>query len=345
MASTRSSARLSSQDSSPAQKDTNGAGVKRKSEADGTSPSSKRGKKGDAKKQKSIEETLKPTTTSEDGGEKQEIIEPLQADETAQEDSNGSKQGGVTDSEMLEAAAQAEDEEGAKIQAAESMDKQQGTGAQEKSAPASGDPKPEESAIEPDARNDEVPSTILEKGLIYFFFRGRVNIDKPEDVQDIARSYIVLRPLPKGASLSEGHIPDDNNCRLLALPKKVLPLSGRDKFMVFVEKAKLSFKDLKENFLTSSDYATQTAGTSHVPAVTPAGEGIYAITTTGRESHLAYMLTVPSELTEVQKDIGSARARQLRDQREEPHCKRPRERKSTAGAGLPQRVRPNLACC
>lgn len=43
--------------------------------------------------------------------------------------------------------------------------------------------------------------------------------------------------------------------------------------------------------------------TSNVPAATPIAEGIYAITSTGRESHLAYHITVP-ELGEVQKDLG-----------------------------------------
>lgn len=31
---------------------------------------------------------------------------------------------------------------------------------------------------------------------------------------------------------------------------------------------------------------------------------MYAITTTGRESHLSYILTVPSEINEVQKELG-----------------------------------------
>ena len=153
-------------------------------------------------------------------------------------------------------------------------------------------------------REASTPSSILEKGIIYFFFRGRVGIDEPSDVGDIARSYIVLRPLPHGAKLGDGPIGDDGNNRLLALPKKVLPLSGRDRFMVFVEKAKTSIEDIKNNVLTSSDYATKTAGTRHTPAATPVGEGVYAITTTGRESHLAYILTIPSELSEVQKDVG-----------------------------------------
>lgn len=144
----------------------------------------------------------------------------------------------------------------------------------------------------------------MEKGVIYFFFRGRVGIDHPSAVNEIARSYIVLRPLPHGAKLSEGEIGDAGNCRLLALPKKVLPGSGRDRFMVFVEKTQQSFEDLKENFLRASDYATKTAGTRHSPAATPVGEGIYAITSTGRQSHLAYILTLPAELDEVQQDIG-----------------------------------------
>lgn len=164
--------------------------------------------------------------------------------------------------------------------------------------------EPSNGAVEPTERDNETPASILEKGIIYFFFRGRVGIDEPSSVNDIARSYMVLRPLPHGAKLGEGEIGDAGNCRLLALPKKVLPVSGKDRFMVFVEKTQMSFKDLKEAFLSGEDYDTKTAGTRHTPAATPIGEGIYAITTTGRESHLAYILTLPTELSEVQRDVG-----------------------------------------
>lgn len=72
-----------------------------------------------------------------------------------------------------------------------------------------------------------------------------------------------------------------------------------------MEKTHTSFKTLKEKFLASSDYDTKTAGTRHTPAATPVAEGVYAITTTGRESHLAYMITLPSDgLGEVQTEIG-----------------------------------------
>ncbi|KAI9727826.1 MAG: hypothetical protein M1834_007973 [Cirrosporium novae-zelandiae] len=165
--------------------------------------------------------------------------------------------------------------------------------------------KPKEGAVIASGREEVVPSNILEKGIIYFFFRGRVGIDEPQEVSDIARSYIVLRPLPHGAKLGDGPISDTGNNRFIALPKKVLPLSHRDRFMLFVEKAKTSLQEIKENHLAGSDYETKTAGTRHTPPATPIAEGIYAITTTGRGSHLAYILTVPSNgLGEVQKDMG-----------------------------------------
>lgn len=121
---------------------------------------------------------------------------------------------------------------------------------------------------------------------------------------DVARSYIVLRPLPAGAALGDGAIEDMKNNRLLALPKKVLPKSGKDKFLTFVEKAGITLDELRKDFMEGSDYSTKTTGTNHTPAVTPIGEGVYAITTTGRETHLAYMLTIPSEIGDVQGEMG-----------------------------------------
>ncbi|RWA05943.1 hypothetical protein EKO27_g9163 [Xylaria grammica] len=161
-----------------------------------------------------------------------------------------------------------------------------------------------ETVEEPGTREDEVPSSILEKGIIYFFFRGRVGIDDPSDVSEIQRSFMVLRPLDKDAKLGAGTIEDAGNIRLIAVPKKVFPRSGRDRWIAFVEKSDTSLRTLREEFLSSSDYETKTAGTRHTPAATPAAEGVYAITMTGRASHLAYVLTLPSELGEVQAELG-----------------------------------------
>ncbi|XDG03805.1 hypothetical protein ABKA04_003420 [Annulohypoxylon sp. FPYF3050] len=160
------------------------------------------------------------------------------------------------------------------------------------------------SAEQEGSREGIVPSSILEKGIIYFFIRGRVGIDEPSSVDDIRRSYVVLRPLSKDAKLGEGTIGDAGNSRLIAIPKKVLPSSGRDRWIAFVEKSHASFQTLKDEFISASDYVTKTAGVRHTPAATPIAEGTYAITSTGRESHLAYIITLPDNLGEVQKEIG-----------------------------------------
>lgn len=152
-------------------------------------------------------------------------------------------------------------------------------------------------------REESLPSNILEKGVIYFFFRGRVGIDDPGSVNDIARSYIILRPLPDGAKLESGPIGDSGRNKMLSLPKKVLPVSPKDRFMTFVEKANASMDDIKDQ-LSASEYATKTVGVRHTPAATPVAEGVYAITKTGRETHLAYIITIPDELNDVQKGIG-----------------------------------------
>ena len=298
------------------------AGNKRKSDT-GTAPTTKRGKKVNGKAQKTIEETMPVEGDDEDSKD----VEMKEDDVT--ETHNG--QGVATTNENANGDADKvmEDQKDAEA------DKDQGLAADTSHEKADSESKMEDAhSIEPEAtsksgevdstengtegrtestkggavkessqREESTPSSILEKGIIYFFFRGRVNIDEPSEINEIARSYIVLRPLPHGGKLGEGAIGDDGNNRLLALPKKVLPTSQRDRFMVFVEKCKSGMEDIK-NTLQSSDYATKTAGTRHTPAATPVAEGVYCITTTGRESHLAYILTIPSELSEVQKDIG-----------------------------------------
>ena len=81
----------------------------------------------------------------------------------------------------------------------------------------------------------------------------------------------------------------------------MLPKSKRDRFLLFVEKPKSSITDLREQF-ASNEYATKTQGTSHTPAAAPFAEGVYVITSTGRESHLAYQITYP-EIGEIQKEV------------------------------------------
>jgi hypothetical protein len=115
-------------------------------------------------------------------------------------------------------------------------------------------------SVIPDAKREAtIPSSIMEKGIIYFFFRSRVNTENPQGIEDIARSYIVLRPLPLGAKIGDGPLQDDGKARLMALPKKMLPKSRTDRFLMFVERAGASIADLRAQF-AGSEYATKTAG-------------------------------------------------------------------------------------
>ncbi|KAJ9296862.1 hypothetical protein DTO271G3_5061 [Paecilomyces variotii] len=152
-------------------------------------------------------------------------------------------------------------------------------------------------------RENIVPSNILEKGIIYFFFRPRVNVEEPHSLNDVARSFCVLRPTPLGATLDKGRV-EAQNCRLLMLPKKKFPTSGRERDMGFVEKAGMSMKDLHEQFIAGGSYETSTRGERTKPEAKPYAEGVYAITSTKRASHLAYILTVPSEAGDIQQDFG-----------------------------------------
>lgn len=100
--------------------------------------------------------------------------------------------------------------------------------------------------------------------------------------------------------------------------------------MTFVEKAGATIEELKEDFMKGSEYSTQTTGVSQTPPVTPLGEGIYVITSTGRESHLAYMLTIPSEIGEIQQDMGLMKKGSYIVSVKNP------EQKGPANASLPQ---------
>ena len=133
---------------------------------------------------------------------------------------------------------------------------------------------------------------ILEKGNIYFFYRARVGVDHPKSAAEIARSFIVLRP----------DADEKKDCRLIALPKKKLPRSGHDRFMAILLNAHVSYDEL--HLFLGADVEGDGEESNKVSVAF--GEGVYALVSTagGRESHLVYSLTVPSELGQVQHELG-----------------------------------------
>lgn len=187
------------------------------------------------------------------------------------------------------------------------------------------------------SQDANVPSNVLEKGIIYFFIRGRVEIDEPRNVNEIARTYMILRPIPKDASLGDGPVHDAATCRLFAVPKKVLPTSGRERLMAFIEKPDASVHELKETFLPGDEHETKTVGTRHTPAATPVAEGVYALTTTGRESHLAYILTLPAEIGDVAKALGLRKRGSFIISTKNPEYPGPAEARLPKGPDFPKK--------
>ncbi|KAJ5918076.1 hypothetical protein N7454_010451 [Penicillium verhagenii] len=157
-----------------------------------------------------------------------------------------------------------------------------------------------------EVRESAVSSSIKEKGIIYFFFRPRVNIEAPQGMGDVARSFFVLRPIPLGAELDDdqGPMDKDARCRLVMLPKKKFPTSSKERDMAFVEKAEQSIIDLQDSFIAGSTYQTATQGERTIEEARPYAEGVYAITSSKRASHLAYQMTIPTKLGEIQENFG-----------------------------------------
>jgi len=108
-----------------------------------------------------------------------------------------------------------------------------GTEKKEDDGPADG-----ATALETDPAREKKTeeSAILEKGLVYFFLRPKVDVAEPESLDEVKRAYMVLRPLPAGAKLADGKLADGGNNRLIAIPKKRLPgPRGHERFLTFVE--------------------------------------------------------------------------------------------------------------
>ncbi|BFZ53170.1 hypothetical protein PYCC9005_000193 [Savitreella phatthalungensis] len=155
--------------------------------------------------------------------------------------------------------------------------------------------------VDKEAKKEEEQSPVLEKGLIYFFYRPKVDLDKIESVVDAQRTYMILRPLPVGAKLESKSVAEEQPIRFIELPKKELPSSG-DRFAAFVTGD--NTLDAVRKRLAEDRYSTKTQGERVLPAARPMGEGVYAIAHIQNTSHLVYQLTLPEELGETQEKFG-----------------------------------------
>jgi hypothetical protein len=151
-------------------------------------------------------------------------------------------------------------------------------------------------------------AVILEAGVFAFFIRGRViGLDEPShdvnSVDDIARSFIMLRPIARATETVKGVIANNHAARVLILPKKVLPSKGK-RFMTFVARANVSEDEIKGELFASFDYDTKTANSRYSPAARQVCEGVYALSSApeGKTTHLIYEISQPATLNQFEEE-------------------------------------------
>ena len=331
MPSTRSSAAAGSKDASPAPSAASGtAGTKRKA-SPASSPAAKRGRNAADAKQATIEESMADAPA------------PRAASPTAS---------GALDApeDASEEAPKVEAKEDPKEAPKEEPDESAANGTtpdEPANGNANGDAKDEPASSAPGITHDAsraaaIPSTVIERGLFYFFARPRVNVTDPSSVADLARSYLVLRPLAADAA------PDaaggaatqasQERFRVLAVPKKVLPANPSDRFMLFVDAARLSAEDVKRQVLKGSTYDTQSSGTRHAPAARPVGAGVYALVHAGATTHFAYVTTQPSEGGALQDDVHLREKGSFVLSLKNPTVKGPANAQLPQGAAFPEEI-------
>jgi len=153
---------------------------------------------------------------------------------------------------------------------------------------------------------------ILEKGLIYFFYRLKVGREEAHSIEDVQKLYILLAPGPETGDFLERD-PEINYKhpeRLIIISKKKLPSVEKDKkgkherYWGFVKRASKNVEEIDEN-LRGSDYVTRKKGNPrHMEGARPVAEGVYALVNAHNHTHLAYVLELPHEISEVQKAFG-----------------------------------------
>jgi hypothetical protein len=129
---------------------------------------------------------------------------------------------------------------------------------------------------------------ILEMGHIFFLYRPRSQLDQAEDIVDVQRLYLLLKPFVTETNKSPTN-------RLIIVGKKKLPdVKTHERYWAFVDYTSLNIKEIVDNRL-EIDVQTNTEG------VRPCGEGLYCIARHDRGSELAYILELPEKISEVQK--------------------------------------------
>jgi hypothetical protein len=128
-------------------------------------------------------------------------------------------------------------------------------------------------------------SEVLEQGDIFFLYRPRVGATEVDELSDVQRFLVVLKPDRR------------RRYRELIVGRKRLPDPlEHERFWALVGVVTDDPKEMRAH-LERKEYDTRTRGHRVQPEARPAGEGRYAIVLhEGNHTHLAYALELPTEL-------------------------------------------------
>ncbi|KAL7750495.1 hypothetical protein RI367_004269 [Sorochytrium milnesiophthora] len=149
------------------------------------------------------------------------------------------------------------------------------------------------SATEKDGDAKDAKQHTLEEGHVYFFYRSKVDEEHASSLQDVQRTFMLLKPLDTYHGRKN---------RLIVIGRKKLPsVDDARPFWAYVEHAAESMEQVTD-FLKQSEYDTATRGHRVNRPAKPVGEGVYSIIVDehGYNTHLAVLMTVPSEPGPVQ---------------------------------------------
>jgi hypothetical protein len=147
--------------------------------------------------------------------------------------------------------------------------------------------------------SDNHEPEILELGDIYFFYRPKKNVEEVKGIEDVRRFFMITAP-----EKSENKENGDKNqfYRLFVIGKKSLPEIRKSEARaserywarvggVFNDPNELTKELLSDEFRKGD-------------AARPVGEGKYAIVKHQNHAELAYILEMPKEPGEAQKELG-----------------------------------------
>jgi hypothetical protein len=133
----------------------------------------------------------------------------------------------------------------------------------------------------------------LEKGVIYFFFRPRLETENVSSLNDVQISYLLLHPTKSDVSSVQ------NNLRMIQIPEIALSVTGTHQRLLAFLISKDESVNNSKNDIEESKVSNATREGRFQPDARLVAEKVYVIygDQHGRRTHFAYLLTLPSATT------------------------------------------------